>query len=140
MAIHLIKCEVLNSSVKGGIEELKAEPVHYTVEELGSLPTKVKQEIEEWKNSLQKHESTVSYNDHTYLIIALGERPTGGYSVNVSKVEQRGSVLHVYAQEKTPAKGSMVIQVISYPLIVVSVKGNYSDDDVTFHVEYADDR
>lgn len=116
---------------------MNTESLNYTVEDFDHLPPKVKKETEKLKESISKSQSAVTVDDRTYLIIALGKRPTGGYSVTVSKVEQQDSTLQVYAQEKTPAEGSMVIQVISYPLTVVSVNGHYAKEDVTFHLECA---
>lgn len=119
---------------------MKAEPLQYTVEEIENLPPKVKEESEKAKGGASDRETVVIVDERTYIIVSLGKRPTGGYSVNVSKVEQRGDTLHVYAEEKTPATGSMVIQVISYPMTVISVKGTYTNEDVEFHVRRAESR
>lgn len=129
-----------NSSGKGESEQMKTEPLDFTVEEPETLPTKVKTVVEKLTGSQSKNNVSLNVEGRTYLILALGERPTGGYHVNVSKVEQRDNILHVYAEEKAPAEGAMVIQVISYPYTVVSVEGNYAEDEVKFHVQYAEQK
>ncbi|AKF95218.1 protease complex subunit PrcB family protein [Brevibacillus laterosporus] len=60
-------------------------------------------------------------NDLTYVAIALGERPTSGYSIKVDKVQQETDgtyVIHVV--EERPQK-SMLLQVITYPTTVITL-------------------
>lgn len=122
---------------EGGSQKLKTEPLDFTIEQEQALPETVKTTVEQVTSTRSKSNEVVTTEGRTYVIIALGERSTGGYSVDVQKIEQRGDALHVYAKEAPPPKGAMVIQVISYPFTVVSVKGTYDDNDVQFHVEYA---
>lgn len=126
-----------HSSEKGGQQKVENEAIDFTIEQEEAFPPEVKTEVEKMIGSQEGDHKVVATGEQSYLIIALGERNTGGYSVEVEKIEQQGDTLHVYAKEKPPAKGAMRIQVISYPLTVVSVKGNYTENDVTFHVKYA---
>lgn len=63
-----------------------------------------------------------SDKEHTYVLLALGERRTGGYGIKVVDVEEQvgptGSYVLVRAKETRPAPGDMVIQVITYPTAV----------------------
>ncbi len=63
----------------------------------------------------------VPEGDSTTLLIFLGQRPTGGYGVDVEKVEIKGGKLVVVARERCPKPGSMVIQVITSPFVAVKV-------------------
>ncbi|MED1663918.1 protease complex subunit PrcB family protein [Brevibacillus laterosporus] len=60
-------------------------------------------------------------NDLTYVAIALGERPTSGYSIKVDNVQQETDgtyVIHVV--EERPQK-TMLLQVITYPTAVITL-------------------
>jgi hypothetical protein len=69
--------------------------------------------------------TTVSDEEHTYVLIALGERKTGGYDVKILGAEEKqdpsGSYIVVKAKETRPAPGDMVIQVITYPTAVYKI-------------------
>ncbi|WP_353893783.1 protease complex subunit PrcB family protein [Proteinivorax hydrogeniformans] len=49
-----------------------------------------------------------------YVYIALGERPTGGYSIKTEVEKQENKIVVKYKEVK-PAKGDMVTMVITYP-------------------------
>lgn len=82
------------------------------------LPAEVKEKAESIRT--KGGETTVHHDGRQFVIIALGERRTGGYQVKVEEIEQRGNEVHVYAREEGPEPGMMVIQAITYPLAVVS--------------------
>jgi hypothetical protein len=64
----------------------------------------------------------VHADEQTYVVIGLGQRPTGGYSLQVDKVEQSADgTWQVYVHESKPAPGSMTTQVLTYPTVVVSL-------------------
>lgn len=113
---------------------MKTETLNFTVEQHENLPKKVAEKLQ---NSRNETCHVLTVQDRTYFIVKVGERKTGGYTVEVERVVQRGDVIHVYARETPPVEGVMVIQVLSYPLTVVSVKGKYSEDVVSFHVTTA---
>ncbi|MDQ0340304.1 hypothetical protein J2S00_003113 [Caldalkalibacillus uzonensis] len=65
---------------------------------------------------------TVSDDTHTYILLATGERPTGGYSIKVVDAEEREkngkAYILIKAKEIRPAPDDFVIQVITYPTAV----------------------
>lgn len=69
--------------------------------------------------------ATVTDDQYTYVLLALGERRTGGYDIKVlgtqEKKDPSGSFILVQAKEIRPAPGSMVIQVITYPTAVYKI-------------------
>lgn len=69
--------------------------------------------------------ATVSDEEYTYVILALGERRTGGYDIKILGAEEKkdpsGSFILVKAKEIRPAPGDMVIQVITYPTAVYKI-------------------
>lgn len=63
----------------------------------------------------------VTIQERTYLVIALGQRNTAGYSIEITSVEKLGDRIVVSFIEKKPGPGDMVAQVITYPYIVASI-------------------
>ena len=51
------------------------------------------------------------------LTIAMGERPTGGYSINIRKIKIKESSVTIYVTEKAPFEGEIVTEAITYPII-----------------------
>jgi hypothetical protein len=56
-----------------------------------------------------------------FLILNMGEKNTGGYSIGVEKVEETADKIIVTVKETEPAPGSMVTQAITYPYAVVRI-------------------
>lgn len=101
------------------------------------LPKEVKSKMDELTDSKKEGEATVRKGDRIYLLVALGERSTGGYSVDFTKAELADGKLHVYAKEKTPSKDSAVTQAITYPVEVGYVETDSAENikEYQFHVE-----
>ncbi len=53
------------------------------------------------------------------VIVSLGEKPTGGYAIAITKVTLRGSILTVQAQVTEPGRGAMVTQAFTHPFDAV---------------------
>jgi len=57
-----------------------------------------------------------------FVVVTRGEKPTGGYTVNIDKIEKIKENdrfrLIVYAAFKDPEPGDVVSQLITYPYIV----------------------
>lgn len=116
---------------------MKKESLPFTVEETASLPPQVKALTEKLADFKSIRNKSITVDGKTYIVLSLGERSTGGYRITVTKVEQQDQVVHIYAQEKPPPGGAMVIQVITHPYTVISIKGHYTENDIQFHVAYA---
>ncbi|MBF7092394.1 protease complex subunit PrcB family protein [Flavobacterium sp. ALJ2] len=56
-----------------------------------------------------------------YIILNMGEKSTGGYSIGVEKVEETDKNIVITVKETAPAPDSMVMQVITYPYAVVKI-------------------
>jgi hypothetical protein len=55
------------------------------------------------------------------VLIFLGQRPTGGYSVKVKEVKTDGKKIYITAKEECPKPDAMVIQVITTPFVAVKI-------------------
>lgn len=65
-----------------------------------------------------------NHDESAYILAAAGEKPTGGYGIDIAGVylEGPGKVL-VEADVTSPDPGMMVIQVITYPSVLIRVDG-----------------
>lgn len=57
-----------------------------------------------------------------YVQVSLGERPTGGYSIEVLDLVEDGKVLIISIKEKCPKSGDMVIQAFTYPKTYIKLE------------------
>jgi hypothetical protein len=60
-------------------------------------------------------------NNSNYIILNMGEKNTGGYSIGVEKVEETDKNIIITVKENNPAPDAMVLQVITYPYTVVKI-------------------
>jgi hypothetical protein len=60
-------------------------------------------------------------SNSNYVILNMGEKNTGGYSIGVEKVEETDKNIIITVKENNPAPDAMTMQVITYPYTVVKV-------------------
>jgi len=60
-------------------------------------------------------------SNSNYVILNMGEKNTGGYSIKVEKVEETDKNIIITVKEVNPAADAMTMQVITYPYTVVKV-------------------
>ncbi len=58
-------------------------------------------------------------NGKPVLVIALGEKKTGGYSIDVEKVIINGNNVTVYVNENSPKPSDVVTQAFTYPSVQI---------------------
>lgn len=58
---------------------------------------------------------TVDFSREMVIVVALGNRPTGGYLVEVVDAELRGRTLEVLVGEREPQPGTLQIQQVTQP-------------------------
>ncbi|MBU8906608.1 protease complex subunit PrcB family protein [Desertibacillus haloalkaliphilus] len=73
--------------------------------------------------SIKEEGGIERYTDqrHTYIILALGMRPTGGYSIEVTSIREKNDKVVIQAREIAPGPYDFVTQVITYPTKVVKL-------------------
>jgi hypothetical protein len=122
-------------SAREEASEMKEQMLTYKKVSMSQLPESLKQKANEMQSS-PKEETYISYEDSlAYIMIALGERKTGGYSIQVNKVTQKGNDLIIYAEELTPPKDGFVTQVITNPITIISVEKKQPFDHVNVQIE-----
>ncbi|GIQ60741.1 protease complex subunit PrcB family protein [Flavobacterium collinsii] len=60
-------------------------------------------------------------SNSNYVILNMGEKNTGGYSIGIEKVEETDKNIIITVKENNPAADAMVMQVITYPYTVIKV-------------------
>jgi hypothetical protein len=59
---------------------------------------------------------------YRHVLVALGQRPTGGFRVDLEAIVEHPDYILLQAVEIAPAPGDMVIQVLTYPYLFLSVE------------------
>ena len=74
----------------------------------------------------------VSFDTRAVVVVYQGQKPTGGYSVEITGIKRTGAVLAVTVGERRPASGSFTTQVITSPFVAVSMPRPPSGASVRF--------
>jgi len=80
-------------------------------------------ELEAWYNNNYEVAGLHSYelNGEKYLILSVGEKPTGGYSIENIKLIGTKEEIAVNAKLKVPAKDEMVTEALTYPHALLKI-------------------
>jgi hypothetical protein len=63
----------------------------------------------------------VDFDKQSLIVLASGERPTGGYWVHITGVQRQGDKLFIQGTANRPAADQQVAQAMSYPFAAVVV-------------------
>jgi hypothetical protein len=93
-----------------------------------------KQEIirdgSEWEKIWTKHSASarasgkipaVDFNKEMIVLVTMGRQKTGGYAIEVAKVETAGERLKIFVKRTSPPPGAMAIQALTAPFHFVTV-------------------
>jgi hypothetical protein len=64
----------------------------------------------------------VDFDTHSLVVVALGEKPTGGYWARITGVQVKGDALFVQAVANRPGPKDAVTQAITYPYAAAVVE------------------
>jgi len=71
----------------------------------------------ELKNKIRAND----INTANFLILSLGEKPTGGFGIGIEKAEETATNIIVTVKEIEPQPGAIATQVLSNPYCVVRI-------------------
>jgi protease stability complex PrcB-like protein len=74
---------------------------------------------------------SINFTKEIVVGLFLGEKPTGGYAVEIIRVEKSHDTLVIYYREKNPLPGSIATQALTQPFNIINVAGE-SNLRVTF--------
>jgi hypothetical protein len=85
-----------------------------------SLP----KEIQDWVNCSRTIPAVQEkdYYGYRFVLVTEGMKPTGGYSVTITKAKPKDGMLQVMVKSVKPRKGEMVTTAITYPFDLVIVE------------------
>ena len=63
----------------------------------------------------------INFDKEIVIGVFLGEKPTGGYDVEIIRVEQTDGALVLHYREKSPLPGSIAIQALTQPFHIIQV-------------------
>jgi hypothetical protein len=120
MSAHLFSAEPpkIRTLAKGGFSGFQ-EPAEIVV-------TNATQWAEVWKkHSAQqkpaKPAPEVNFEKETVLLVSLGQKRSGGYSVEITGLEESDGKTKVIAKTKAPKPGGIQLQAITSPFHIVAV-------------------
>jgi hypothetical protein len=87
-----------------------------------TLPPEVQAKAQEEQGT--EGVTVVQEADATYAILSAGEKPSGGYRIDVQQVKLANHMIKVSAPVVEPSRQSFTIQVMSYPQSVVKLAKN----------------
>lgn len=93
------------------------QDVEFVPVDMATAPREIRDWVEEKKLAAGKHVMTVG--EHTYILVTWGEKRTGGYTVTIDSVKQKGEKLVVSVSYQEPQ--GFAIQVITYPYAIVAI-------------------
>lgn len=109
-------------SVSMGVKHFmnKDEEVKFDILSEKQVPEKIMEILPRYKNL--ERALACKVDEEIYIVVTRGEKPTGGYTVNIDKIEKVKEddrfKLIVYAAFADPAPGDVVSQAITYPYII----------------------
>ena len=69
---------------------------------------------DEWRNTVGTP-STIDFTKNTALLVCMGKRMTGGYSIEILSIIQKENKIHVAVDMISPGKYCITTQAITYP-------------------------
>jgi PrcB C-terminal len=83
----------------------------------------------EWDSVWKKHSVEtnpppppfIDFKRQIVVAVFLGEKPTGGYDVEIIRVEQSDGALVIHYREKSPLPGSIAIQALTQPFHIIQM-------------------
>lgn len=87
--------------------------------EMLTEPNEIKmlQNDEHLKNKI----SALDIQQSNFIILNMGEKPTGGYSIGIDSVIETPQNIEITVKEISPSPDAMVTQGITYPYCVVKI-------------------
>lgn len=84
--------------------------------------------LDEWTHLLERSHLDVTklpeinFTNYTVIAAFMGEQKTGGYKIEIKKIQDSGKEIMVYIKERAPAKGAITTMILTQPYHVVKVK------------------
>lgn len=74
----------------------------------------------------------IDFDQNDLVIVALGEQPTGGYSIVIESIQLQGGELAVTGKATAPGPDAITTQALTYPYSAVLIPNTAADEVVTY--------
>ncbi len=101
----------------GGNGEGESSIPHQIINTPDHLPTEVREWVERSRNI--ELAQTMNTNEHTYILITRGEKPTAGYDIQLKQIQQTENGIEVEVTFGEP--GDVAAEVITYPYLLIAI-------------------
>lgn len=106
------------------------------VKDTTSLPSHLREVLEQAKTQkgyLILKDSDLLNSDTVLVFISSGQKITGGYDIRIEdlQAEKENGQLNIIVRETAPGSENIVSEVITYPFILFSIKGDYNNYRIT---------
>ena len=64
---------------------------------------------------------TVDFDTNQVIVLFLGQKNSGGYSISIDRVEEEAGKLNVYKKVQTPQAGENVTMALTNPLVIAVI-------------------
>ena len=80
----------------------------------------------EWRTLWRQHGGdrpmpSVDFAKETVVGVFMGSRPTAGYDIAITKTLEKDGTMWVFYRERTPARGLVLAQVLTFPFHLVAI-------------------
>ena len=124
---------VYKETVKYNIDKLDAKFLYKVMS--GDFPEIVNKYIGE--NAKEETQCVLHTDGNTYIVLTMGSKPTGGYSITIKDVVLGNAGITVFAKYIAPPEDEYVTQVITYPVSVIVLNRVYKET-VSYDIEKFD--
>jgi hypothetical protein len=117
MTVTQLRFETIAKSARSGVRE----PLQIVV-----------RSPEQWKALWNKHVAAdpnsppvpaVDFTNNIVAAVFSGEKPTGGYTVEITAAEKSDGALLIHYREMSPRPGGIVTQALTQPFHIVTIAG-----------------
>ena len=80
----------------------------------------------EWENLREKAgilvTPNINFDEKKVIAVSMGERRTGGYSIEITRITEKEDYIEVFIRERSPSPENFVTMVITHPYHIVKVE------------------
>ncbi len=116
----LVSCIFLTIGCSKKPGDITYQQLDYTLPNQEEIPSTLRQQIQLAK----AYPFTMEYKqgEDLFLAVGYGQKPTGGYSVQVVAIGEAQGRVQVVTKLIAPSPDEYVTTVITYPIIVIQIK------------------
>jgi len=85
--------------------------------------------------ALKKEKGYFLFAEDKVLVIFMGERSTGGYSISLKDIQAQDDTLVIEVTEKSPGPNDIVTQAFTYPMLILQLEDDFSEFKIQNQLE-----